>query len=147
MCLFLQTGKSLTNICFYRITDKIHTHDPLCLLSSSHLRDISVVHVPPPPAHLSRSNTQIQYRGLIRGFSLTITYEYFTNDEIFIWTCLFLSVTGLLFLLLPNVLPVCNISILAAFWHDFHYIKGKGRKQKKIIACFFHRNLKGILCG
>lgn len=122
---------------------KIHTHDSLCLLSSSHLRDMSVVHIPPPPAHLSHPNTQMQYRGLIRGFSLTITYEYLTNDEIFIWTCLFLSVTGLLFLLFPNVLPVCNISI----WHDFRYIKGKGRKLKTLIACFLHRNFKGIFCG
>lgn len=53
----------------------------LSLLSFSHLTQIH-----PPLAHVLRSDTQMQYKGLIGAFSFTIMYEYFTNDEIFIFS-------------------------------------------------------------
>lgn len=54
----------------------------------------SVGHIRCPDAPSSCSpftlrHTQMQYKGLLRGLSLTITYEYFTDDEILIWACLF----------------------------------------------------------
>lgn len=52
---------------------------PVSLLSFSHLTQIH-----PPLAHILRSDTQMQYKGLKGDFSLTIMYEYFTNDELFI---------------------------------------------------------------
>ena len=69
---------------------------------------------PDAPSSCSPStlrHTQMQHKGLIRGLSLTITYEYFTDDEILIWACLFFVFHLTALLTFPYHLSVCNASL------------------------------------